>query len=343
VGDLTRAAVLTEPRRFTLATRARSTPGRGEALVRVAATAVCHTDLAIYTGSHPGVRYPVVPGHEAAGVVEAVGPDCRVAVGTRVVINPIIACGACDCCARGDENLCRRAGLLGRELDGSLAEHLVLPERYLHPVPDAVSLEAATLIETLATVRHAQQRVRIDSGDAVVVLGQGATGLLHTRLAKLAGAAPVVAISRSGWKRDLARRMGSDVTVDPASGDIVAEVLASTHGRGADVVIDTAGDPDLVRPALDMLRPGGALLLYAISHQPVPDFTTFPVYYKELKLVGSRALIPGDFAPAIRMVAEGAVNVDGFISGSYPLHEAPAAFGEYERAPERVLRLLIVS
>jgi 2-desacetyl-2-hydroxyethyl bacteriochlorophyllide A dehydrogenase len=342
VGDLTRAAVLEAPRRFEVAARPRPVAGRGEAVVRVAATAVCHTDLAIYTGRHPGVHYPVVLGHEAAGVVEAVGPDAHVAVGTRVVINPIIACGACDCCARGDQNLCRRAGLLGRELDGSLAEHLVLPERYLHPLPGEIGLEAATLIETLATVRHAQQRVSIDPGDAVVVLGQGATGLLHTRLAKLAGASPLVAISRSGWKRDLARGMGADTTVDPSERDIVSEVLDLTNGRGADVVIDTAGDPDLLRPAMDMLRPGGTLLLYAISHEPVPEFTTFPMYYKELTLVGSRALVPADFEPAIRLVAAGAVTLDGFITGTYPLHQAAAAFSAYEHAPERVLRLLIV-
>src|SRR5207245_31041 len=193
-GDMTRAAVLEAPRRFEVAERPKPLPGPGEAVVRVAATAVCHTDLAIYTGRHPGVRYPVVLGHEAAGIVEAVGTDSRIGVGTRVVINPIIACGACDCCTRGDENLCRRARLLG----------------------------------------------------------QGATGLLHTQLAKLAGASPVVATSRSAWKRDLARRMRADATVDPAGRDIVAEVLALTVGRGADVVIDTTGAPGLLRPAMEM-------------------------------------------------------------------------------------------
>ncbi|MGH7312259.1 MAG: zinc-dependent alcohol dehydrogenase [Candidatus Rokuibacteriota bacterium] len=339
---MTRAAVLTDPRRFELAEHPTPRPARGEAVVRVVATAVCHTDLSIYTGRHPGVRYPVVLGHEAAGVVEATGAETSIPVGARVVINPIIACGACDCCLRGDENLCRRAGLLGREMNGSLAEHLALPERYLHVVPEGIGLEMATLIETLATVRHAQTRVRIDPGDAVVVLGQGATGLLHTRLAKLSGASPAIAISRSAWKRDLARRMGADATVDPAGRDLVAEVLVLTGGRGADLVIDTAGDPHLLRPAIEMLRPGGTLLLYAISHEPVPDFTTFPMYYKELTLVGTRALVAADFEPAIRLVASGAVDLDGFITGSYPLQQAAAAFAEYERAPDRVLRMLIV-
>ena len=339
---MTRAAVLAEPRRFEVAEQAMPRPARGEAVVRIVATAVCHTDLSIYTGRHPGVRYPVVLGHEAAGVVETTGPDTSIPVGARVVINPIIACGACDCCLRGDENLCRRAGLLGREMSGSLTEHLALPERYLHLVPEGIGLEIATLIETLATVRHAQTRVRIDPGDAVVVLGQGATGLMHTRLAKLSGASPAIATSRSAWKRDLARRLGADATVDPAGRDQVAEVLALTGGRGADLVIDTAGDPGLLRPAIAMVRPGGTLLLYAISHEPVPDFTTFSMYYKELTLVGSRGLLAADFEPAIRLVASGAVNLDGFITGTYPLQEAAAAFGEYERAPDRVLRMLIV-
>lgn len=339
---MTRAAVLEAPRRFAVLDRPALVPARGEAVVRVAATAVCHTDLSIYSGRHPGVSYPVVPGHEAAGVVEAVGPESRISAGARVVINPIIACGACDCCVRGDENLCRRAGLLGRDLDGTLAERLVLPERYLHPLPAGIDLETATLIETLATVRHAQRRVSIDPGDAVVVLGQGATGLLHTRLAKLSGASPVVAVSRSPWKRELARRMGADATVGPGGRDVVDEVLALTAGRGADVVIDAAGDPGLLRPALDMLRPGGTLLLYAISHDPVPEFTTFPLYHKELKLVGSRALVPADFEPCIRLVETGAVELDGFITGSYPLDRTAAAFSDYERDPDRVLRLLIV-
>src|SRR6059058_4497949 len=122
-----RTAVLQAPRRFEVTEQPTPRPGRGEAVVRVAGTAVCHTDLAIYTGRHPGVRYPVILGHEAAGVVEAVGPDTSIGVGARVVINPIIACGACDCCVRGDENLCRRAGLLGRELPGPTAEVLVAP------------------------------------------------------------------------------------------------------------------------------------------------------------------------------------------------------------------------
>jgi L-iditol 2-dehydrogenase len=340
---VTRAAVLEAPRRLVL--REQPTPdlGSSQVLVRIAATALCHTDLAIYTGEHPGINHPLVMGHEATGVVEAVGAEADPALlGRRVLINPIVACGACDCCARGRGNLCRRAGLFGRELDGSLAEHVAVPARSLCPLPEHLALETATLIQPLATVRHAQQRAQIASGEAVVVLGQGATGLLHTQLAKLAGACPVVAVSRSAWKLDLARQMNADHAVNAAERDPVREVLGATGGRGADVVIDAAGAPEVVNQAIAMLRPGGRLLLYGVSARSVPDFSTFPLYMKELTLYGSRAHVAADLEPSIRLVASGAVRVDGLVTARYPFDAVPPAFRDYARHTGRTLRIVIV-
>jgi 2-desacetyl-2-hydroxyethyl bacteriochlorophyllide A dehydrogenase len=338
------AAVLQAPRKFALIGKDMPRPGPGEIRVRTVATAVCHTDLSIYTGHHPGVRYPVVLGHESTGIVDEVGEGVtRLRAGDHVIINPIIACGACDQCARGTGNLCRNAGLFGREIEGSLSQYVKLPAGYVHPLPPRLPLEAATLIETLATVRHAQKRLDLRAGESAAVLGEGTSGLLHTRLAVLSGAKPVIAVSRSRWKLDMAIAMGAHHAIDTGAEGAVAEVLRLTEGNGVDVVIDTAGGAAALRAGIEMLRPGGRVSMFSISHESAAELNLFPFYYKEISIIGSRALVAEDMEPSIQLVASGAVNVDGFITAKYPLTEAAAAFEEYERNPNRVLRLVIDS
>ena len=339
-----RTAVLQAPRRLEVIERRKPEAGPGEAVVRTAATAVCHTDLSIYTGEHPGVRYPVVMGHESTGVIDSLGEGVSgLTSGQHVLINPIIACGQCDQCARGAGNLCRNAGLFGREVEGSLSQYVKLSSRYLHALPPKLPLEAATLIETLATVRHAQHRVGVSAAESVVVLGQGAAGLLHTRLAVLTGATPVIAVSRTRWKLDMAERMGAHHIIEAPVEKAVEEVRRLTGGKGADVVIDAAGGAETLRAAIDMLRPGGRYSAFAVSHEAVRGFSTFPLYFGEISIIGSRALTPQDMDPSIQLVASGAVDVNGFITAKYPLIDAAAAFEEYERNPSRILRIVIDS
>jgi 2-desacetyl-2-hydroxyethyl bacteriochlorophyllide A dehydrogenase len=339
-----RTAVLDAPRRFGIVDRAKPVAGPGEVIVRIAATAVCHTDLAIYTGEHPGVRYPVVMGHESTGVIDSIGDGVTgIKPGQHVIINPIITCGHCDSCLRGAGHLCRNAGLFGREVEGSMGEYVNLAARYVHPLPDRLPLADATLIETLATVRHSQVRLGLKAGESVVVIGQGTTGLLHTRLAVLAGANPVIAVSRTRWKLDMATQMGAHHAIDLTAEKAVGEVTRLTGGSGADVVIDTAGGGSVLMAAIDMLRPGGRLAPYAISHECCTGFTTFPMYYKEISIIGSRALTDDDMAPSIDLVASGKIDVSNFVSASYPLDRTPEAFEEYERNPGKVLRIVIDS
>jgi 2-desacetyl-2-hydroxyethyl bacteriochlorophyllide A dehydrogenase len=339
-----RTAVLEAPRRFGIVERPEPVAGPGDVVVRIAATAVCHTDLSIYTGDHPGVRYPVVMGHECTGIVEAVGPEVAgLRRGQAVIINPIVSCGRCDLCRRGARNLCRNAGLFGREVDGSMRECVSLAAGYVHRLPENLPLAAATLIETLATVRHAQHRLGVAPGEAVVVLGQGTTGLLHARLAVLAGADPVIVISRTKWKLDRAMRLGAHHAIRASAEMAAGEVSRLTQGLGADVVIDTAGGANTPIAAIEMLRPGGRFAPYAVSHECCARFTTFPLYYKEISIIGSRALVAEDMEPSIALAASGKIDVLEFVSATYPLERAPQAFEEYERNPGGVLRIVIAS
>ena len=342
--DHTRVAILRSPRTFEIEERPRPVALEGEAVVRIAATAVCHTDLEIYTGNHAGVRYPVVLGQEATGTVESVAADAAgLKPGQGVLINPVITCGHCDSCTRGLPHLCRNAGLFGREIEGSMSQYVRLPVQYLFPLPPHLPLPEATLIETLATVRHAQVRARVEPGESVVVLGQGTTGLLHTRLAALSGANPVIAVSRTRWKLDMAIRMGAHHAVDRSAEDAVEEVVRLTQGKGADVVIDTAGGAGTLKAGIDMLRPGGRFCSFSLSHEHVTGVSAFPLYFKEVTIIGSRALTADDIRAAIELVASGKIDVSGFVTTTYPLDRTGEAFVEYERNPGRYLRIVIDS
>lgn len=337
-------ALLKAPRTFEIVERPMPKPEAGEVLVRTAATAVCHTDLGMYTGHAPGTKYPVVLGHESTGTIEDVAPDVsHLKPGQNVIINPIIACGHCDQCKRGSRHLCRNAGLFGREVEGSLNQFVSLDARYVFPLPDSLGLADATIIETLATVRHAQQRTGINPGESVAILGQGTTGLLHTRLAVLSGAGSVIGITRTKWKLDIASAMGAHHVVQKSADDAIDEVLRLTNGEGVDVVIDTAGGTDSLRAGMKMLRPGGRFASFSLSHTPFEGVSAFPLYYQELTIIGSRALTDDDMQPSIDLVASGQVDVSGFVSGTFPLRETAAAFKEYEQNPGKILRLVIDS
>lgn len=339
-----KTAALTAPRSFSMLERTIPTVAPDHVVVRIAATAVCHTDLGIYKGQYANLKYPVVMGHESTGVVEAVGDSVtHLKPGDPVIINPIISCGHCDMCQRNMQNLCRNAGLFGREVDGSLAEMVHVAAKYAHPLPADIALDDATLIETLATVKHAQDRLGIKAGESVVVIGQGTTGLLHTQLAALAGAKPVIAVSRTRWKLDMATRMGAHHALDVSAEKALSEVMRLTGNQGADVVIDTAGGAATLQAAIDMIKPGGRLSPYAVSHECCATFTTFPLYYKELSIIGSRALHPTDMAPSIALVKQGKIDVKGFVSGTFPLSKTPEAFKAYEGNANGVLRLVIDS
>ena len=337
-----KSAILQEPRRFALVDRPIPSAGTGDVVVRIAATAICHTDLAMFLGHHPGLHYPIVLGHEATGTITSLGADVQgLQEGQNVIVNPVVSCGRCDCCRRGDENLCRNAGLIGREFEGSFNQFICVPARNLHALPPHMPLAEATLIETLATVRHAQLRARITGADTVVVLGQGTTGLLHTRLAVLAGAKQVVAVSRTPWKLDLAARMGAQAVVRASAETAVDEVRQLTGSGGADVILDTVGGTQILRAGIDMLRPGGRFVSFSLSHEEFGGLSAFLLYIKEISIIGARALNGVDMAPSIELVASGHIDASPFITARYPLERVAAAFDVYERNPSQILRVVI--
>jgi len=288
--------------------------------VRVLRAGVCNTDLELVRGYYP---FTGVPGHEFVGRVES-APGAEEWVGRRVVGEINAVCGTCPTCRAGRATHCERRtvlGIVGR--DGAFAEHLALPVANLHEVPSSVADEAAVFTEPLAAALEVREQVAVAAGDRVVVVGSGKLGNLVAQTLALAGA-DVLVVGRNPVTLGLLAARGLRTgTAD----DLPA--------RRADVAVECTGNPDGLALALRAVRPRGTVVLKSTYHGPA-TVDLARVVVDEVSLVGSRC---GPFAPALALLASGAVDVLPLVHARYPLAEATAAFAHAARAG--VLKVLV--
>ncbi|HSQ66277.1 MAG TPA: alcohol dehydrogenase catalytic domain-containing protein [Polyangiaceae bacterium] len=274
----------------------------GEALVRVTLSGICNTDLEIARG-YAGFRGTI--GHEFVGIVDDPGGG-EIARGERVVGEINAGCGACDRCARGDPRHCATRtvlGIVGR--DGAHADVLRLPARNLVRVPESVPDTHAVFVEPLAAACGVLERCPIHAGARVAVVGDGKLGLLCAMVLDAHGAPPLL-VGKHETKLALARARGVETT---------GVEDARKRGRSFDVVIEASGAASGFELALDVLRPQGTLVLKSTFHGATP-IDAARVVVDEIRVVGSRC---GRFAPALDLLARGAVDVDALISEAMSL------------------------
>jgi threonine dehydrogenase-like Zn-dependent dehydrogenase len=311
----------------------RPNPGPGEVLLRVSYCGICGTDLKIASGAFEVPRFPLVIGHELAGEIAAVGtPVPHVEVGQRGAVDVIMPCGTCHECRRGRPSLCENTRELGIHQPGGMAEYVLAPGPNVHPLPEAISSAAGALIEPVACAIHGQDRARVDLGDTVVVIGGGPQGLLHALLARLRGASRVLAIARHRRRSERAKAVGVDLVVDAEAADPVAEVLAATGGRGADVVVEASGSLSGYANALRMAARGGRVL----AHSAVPararlPLSPFEVFQREITIVGSFGGTGDTWPRAIELIASGRIDPMTLIDREWELSQAPTALEELTR------------
>jgi L-iditol 2-dehydrogenase len=295
----------------------------GSALVRVDRAGVCGTDMKILSGQIP-VAYPRVMGHEMVGRVVRPGPLGLAAEGARVFVDPTVADGWCDLCRRDRPNLCRNGGLLGRDFDGTFAELVAVDERAIHPVPESLSDDAASLLQVLSTCVHAQSMVSVGPGDTAAVVGLGVTGLLHAQLLRARGVRTVVGVARSAWKRELALASGVTALANPdEAARVVHEV---TGGRGVDLAVECVGRQEPLAQAMELAGMAGQVLVYGTTAPTADGLPTYAWYYKELEILNPRAARPRDCDEAVRLSVDGSVDAAPLVTGRFPLGEAAAAF-----------------
>ena len=323
-----RAAALTGPDRIVL--RDAPAPMKGELpTVRVVSVGICGTDLKIAAGAIP-VDYPRVMGHEIVGTVIA-GAGAGPPVGSTVLVDPGITCGACAQCRAGRGNICTGGWLLGRDRDGGLQDELRVPAANLHVLGPGIAADTAPLIQVLATCVHGQRMAAPVAGAPVVIVGLGVTGLLHLQLAKLAGAGPVIGITRSPEKLRLAEELGADLTVAADASDLADQVREAT-GDGAELVVECAGSVATLATAVRLAAIGGRILVYGTIPQTAGELPFYELYYKELVLTHPRSARAADFPVAIDAVASGRVLLEPLVSERFPLTETASAIDAGRRS-----------
>jgi alcohol dehydrogenase len=359
-----RQVVFPERGLIELTSIAVSPPVSDGLLMRVRRVGICATDLHLLEG-HIGDPFPLVPGHEFVGEVAAIGVDAAtrrgLAVGDRIAVEMQLPCGACARCAEGRYNICElddpADGLpAGREygvniprtadpgLWGGYADYLHVPaEGIVHRIPDTVPWDTAALVEPLAVSFRAVHRGRVAPGDTVVVIGPGPVGLLIAAAAKIAGASRVVMVGTRQNRLDLARRFGTDATVNSREVDDVKSAVSQELGGLADVVIEIAGVTDAQSLAVTLVRRGGRVVLAGacgwgadVTFGADRDLLT-----REIDVLPS-FLSAGGYEPSIAALTDGAYPYGELVTHRFPLEEVSDAYDVVREKRDDVIKAVLV-
>jgi len=328
-----RAVVFGRPGELHVEERPDPVPGPREVVVRVEAVGICGTDVHVLDGEFAPTVFPIVPGHETSGVVEAVGERVsEVAAGDAVSVDPTLTCGECSFCSVGRSNLCEHWDGSGvARTDGSTAELVKAPVRNVHRLPDGVDLHLAALIEPLACAIRGYDRLPRRLGEHYLIYGAGTMGLIMAQLAPRAGAASVSVVDTRLSRLDAARDVGIDG---------VFESAADVPGRGDwDVVIDCTGAVPAIEDALTRVRRGGVFQQFGVAPADASaTFSPFRVYNDEISVVGSMAVL-NSYGRAVQMFAAGALRADQMVSHAFCLDDYDEALAFFRRGAGRKIQV----
>lgn len=294
--------------------------GDDDVLIKVEAAGLCGTDCHIYQGEYFS-SYPLIPGHEFAGTVAAVGRKVtQVAVGQRVTSDPNIFCEKCYFCQQNLQNHCENFHATGVTRNGAFAEYVLVPESTVFPIGDIDFIHAA-LIEPLACVVYGQERARPVLGQNVLIFGAGAIGLLHLQLAKHNGAASVTMVDLNSERLEVAKKLGANYVVKADSE--LDNSLKAISRKGFQLVIDATGIPKVIEQAIQYIRNDGTFLLFGVCpNDSKISVNPYEIFKRDLKIIGSFALRK-TFRPAIALIENRVINVEALVGEVISLEDLP--------------------
>lgn len=329
-----RAAQLAQPREGRVVDRARPVAGLGQVLIEIRRAGICGTDIHIWHGDYELAEFPLIPGHEFAGVVAAVGKGVtRYAVGDRVTADPNIPCLTCSECQRNMFNQCHDLSVVGVTRDGAFAEYVVVPERVVFGIGD-LSFAAGALVEPLACVVWGLKRVDVQPGDRAIVFGAGPMGCLLMQAVRAAGASSVTMVDREPSRLAMAVELGASHTLLAA--DATPEATRQIAPDGFELVADATGVPSVIERATAYARPGGTIWVFGVAPEDaVARFRPYDLFRRDLRVIGSFA-VNKTFQEAIALIEGGAVRVEPLVSHVVPLADFAEGLRLAEEDPARM-------
>lgn len=326
--QMMKAAVLKAAKEMVVEEIPVPVPGDGEVLVKVAANGLCHTDLTYYEG-HVPVEYPLVLGHEAAGVVEEIGSGVTgLAKGDSVLLPPVYGCGVCDFCKRGEDNLCPKSVMLGGHRDGAYAQYLTIPGQYAFKMSkDLDTSRVCVAADAVSTMYFAlKERVSVTPGETVAVFGAGGLGLAAIAVSKALGAEKVYAVDVKDGALEAASKLGAEA-INATGQEKLYKTLKKETGDGIRVAVDCVGMAQTINEAFQTVRKGGEVA--------VIGFTLDKVQLKAGAFMGMQKRIGGSwgcptrlFPEVIELLEAGKVPVDLLVSRTYTLDDIQTAFDD---------------
>lgn len=339
-----KALLLTKYSHLELADLPTPVPAYGDVLVRVAACGICGSDVHGYDGSSGRRIPPVVMGHEAAGVIAALGPEVRnFKEGDRVTFDSTVSCGSCPYCMRGEVNLCEFRQVLGVSCSdykraGAFAEYITVPSRIVYQLPDRLAFAEAAMLEALAVAVHAVDTTQVSSGSTALVVGAGTIGILLLQCLRAMGCSAVIVADVDDTRLALARTLGA-TEVFCAGADLPERIRVLTGGLGADVVMEAVGKEETICLSIDSVRKGGKIgLVGNIAPQIVLPLQK--IVTRQIRLQGCCASA-GEYPRAIELLGSGAVQVKPLISAVRPLEEGPQWFARLHAREPNLLKVVL--
>ncbi len=305
-----------------------------DVLIETKRAGICGTDLHIWDGSYALAKYPVVPGHEFAGVVAAVGSEVKnFKVGDRVTADPNLPCNTCEFCKRGQFNQCLNLQAIGVTRDGAFARYVTAPESVVYGIGD-MSFARAALIEPLACVAWGLKQVEVQPGDNVLIFGAGPMGCLMLQAVKSAGAASVVMVDKEDWRLELSQKLGATHIVNAA--ELSPNKFKNVAPYGFDIVADATGVIGVIEQTFAYVRPGGKIWIFGVANSDAfAKISPYDVFRRDLKMIGSFACNK-TFPESIALIGSGAVKVEALISHQLTLEHFEEGLQLASKSPTRM-------